>query len=327
MAITYDEISFIILLFGLLCLFIKKKKQIPGLRNIKIMALIVFIYNLSSAFMGLLTEAMWFSPDFSKACSYIHNCMFFTSCYYLPSFIGLIILDRCNAHHAKHWLFFLPPTLMEIFFFIVNSKTGRIFEISAVTTGYRHGSKFYHFVYDYGDLMWTTYLILVFFYIDDPYDDMTGLYNRRGFIRATEDTVALSRGKMNMILVRDVINFQDVNERFGRDIGDEAIIGISRKLYEKYHNDINHNMKKALANKEFKVYFQPIYDSHSKKIIISSIMDMTDRLDMPIITEGVENEQQYNYLKSLKCVQIQGFYFSTPVPKEEFEKLLLENEL
>lgn len=41
---------------------------------------------------------------------------------------------------------------------------------------------------------------------------------------------------MNMILVRDVINFQDVNERFGRDIGDEAIIGISRKLYEKYHN-------------------------------------------------------------------------------------------
>jgi hypothetical protein len=66
MAITYDEISFIILLFGLLCLFIKKKKQIPGLRNIKIMALIVFIYNLSSAFMGLLTEAMWFSPDFSK---------------------------------------------------------------------------------------------------------------------------------------------------------------------------------------------------------------------------------------------------------------------
>jgi diguanylate cyclase (GGDEF)-like protein len=313
---------------------------------------------------------------------------------------------------------------MEIFFFIVNSKTGRIFEISAVTTGYRHGSKFYHFVYDYGDLMWTTYLILVFFYIDDPYDDMTGLYNRRGFIRAAEDAVALSRGKMNMILVRDVINFQDVNERFGRDIGDEAIIGISRKLYEKYHNVaeigylgsdnfvlclsdinyqansdpnklasyvqselesdyeiefsdgiyqigdqkmdvllmidraiyahnktksnynnhvstfdqkmaeefsmqsyINHNMKKALANKEFKVYFQPIYDSHSKKIIISSIMDMTDRLDMPIITEGVENEQQYNYLKSLKCVQIQGFYFSTPAPKEEFEKLLLENEL
>lgn len=290
--------------------------------------------------------------------------MFFTSCYYLPSFIGLIILDRCNAHHAKHWLFFLPPTLMEIFFFIVNSKTGRIFEISAVTTGYRHGSKFYHFVYDYGDLMWTTYLILVFFYIDDPYDDMTGLYNRRGFIRAAEDAVALSRGKMNMILVRDVINFQDVNERFGRDIGDEAIIGIyqigdqkmdvllmiDRAIYahnktkSNYNNHvstfdqkmaeefsmqsyINHNMKKALANKEFKVYFQPIYDSHSKKIIISSIMDMTDRLDMPIITEGVENEQQYNYLKSLKCVQIQGFYFSTPAPKEEFEKLLLENEL
>jgi EAL domain-containing protein (putative c-di-GMP-specific phosphodiesterase class I) len=47
---------------------------------------------------------------------------------------------------------------------------------------------------------------------------------------------------------------------------------------------------------------------------------------MKVIAEGVENSEQVKILKSYDCDQIQGYYFSKPVPAEEFEKLM-EKEL
>ena len=35
------------------------------------------------------------------------------------------------------------------------------------------------------------------------------------------------------------------------------------------------------------------------------------------------NRNQMGFLKQMKCDSIQGYYYSRPLPKEEFEKLLL----
>ena len=64
-------------------------------------------------------------------------------------------------------------------------------------------------------------------------------------------------------------------------------------------------------------------DYHKSKIILNSIVDMTNNLDMPQITEGVETKEQFEMLKEMGCKLFQGYYFSKPVPLDEFEKLPL----
>lgn len=43
---------------------------------------------------------------------------------------------------------------------------------------------------------------------------------------------------------------------------------------------------------------------------------------MNIVAEGVENKKQLDFLQKVGCDYIQGFYFSPPIQKSEFEKLL-----
>ena len=59
------------------------------------------------------------------------------------------------------------------------------------------------------------------------------------------------------------------------------------------------------------------------KIIISSIIRMANRLNLPVVAEGVETKEQADMLLSYGCELMQGYYFSKPVPADEYEKMLL----
>ena len=56
--------------------------------------------------------------------------------------------------------------------------------------------------------------------------------------------------------------------------------------------------------------------------IVMSIIELAHRLDMKVVAEGVETKEQADYLKEYGCDYLQGFYFSKPLPEEEFAKLL-----
>lgn len=58
--------------------------------------------------------------------------------------------------------------------------------------------------------------------------------------------------------------------------------------------------------------------------MIEIIIDIAKYLNVPVIAEGVETEEQYLALKELGCDYIQGYYFSKPVPADEFEQFLKE---
>ena len=57
------------------------------------------------------------------------------------------------------------------------------------------------------------------------------------------------------------------------------------------------------------------------RIIISHIVRMVSDLGMKMIAEGVETEEQAQFLLSKGCSEMQGFRFYKPMPPEEFEKL------
>ena len=59
------------------------------------------------------------------------------------------------------------------------------------------------------------------------------------------------------------------------------------------------------------------------EIIIQSVIDMAHKLGIEVITEGVENNEQKDFLHKLGCDRIQGFLYDKPLPKEEFEAKLL----
>lgn len=53
--------------------------------------------------------------------------------------------------------------------------------------------------------------------------------------------------------------------------------------------------------------------------ILHSIITMSKRLNMPVITEGVETKEQVEFLRDMGTDFYQGFYFSRPMPASEFE--------
>lgn len=54
--------------------------------------------------------------------------------------------------------------------------------------------------------------------------------------------------------------------------------------------------------------------------IITSVIKMARLLNIPVIAEGVETKIQADFLLSLGCEIIQGFYYSKPLPVNSFEK-------
>lgn len=60
--------------------------------------------------------------------------------------------------------------------------------------------------------------------------------------------------------------------------------------------------------------------------IIESVVRMAKWLGMSVIAEGVEEKEQADFLKSIGCYYIQGYYYSRPIPLEDYEKLLNENK-
>ncbi|MCR5179370.1 MAG: EAL domain-containing protein [Lachnospiraceae bacterium] len=56
--------------------------------------------------------------------------------------------------------------------------------------------------------------------------------------------------------------------------------------------------------------------------MVKLIMDIAGFLEVPVVTEGVEEKAQVDKLREMGCDLIQGYYFSKPVPPEDFEKLI-----
>ena len=64
--------------------------------------------------------------------------------------------------------------------------------------------------------------------------------------------------------------------------------------------------------------------SEQDKIIISSVVDMTNKLQKQILCEGVETEEQKTFLTSVGCHAWQGYLCSKPVPIVEFERKFIQ---
>jgi len=67
-------------------------------------------------------------------------------------------------------------------------------------------------------------------------------------------------------------------------------------------------------------------DLESDKNIINYIVYLAKRLSVKTIVEGVETKEQADFVRNLKCDVIQGYYYSKPISKEDFEDYFNTNK-
>jgi EAL domain-containing protein (putative c-di-GMP-specific phosphodiesterase class I) len=60
--------------------------------------------------------------------------------------------------------------------------------------------------------------------------------------------------------------------------------------------------------------------------IVTTIIALAANLKLQVISEGVETQEQVAFLRQHGCHQMQGYYFSRPLPAAAFEAALRENE-
>lgn len=66
-------------------------------------------------------------------------------------------------------------------------------------------------------------------------------------------------------------------------------------------------------------------DCEKERLMISDIINMAHHLGITVLAEGVETKIQRDMLKEAGCEIVQGYYYSKPVPIEEYELLLKKN--
>ena len=73
-------------------------------------------------------------------------------------------------------------------------------------------------------------------------------------------------------------------------------------------------------------FIRDITESQDDAVIALTIIHMAHSLKLDVIAEGVETLMQLAYLKHHRCDQIQGYYFSRPLPVAELEQILCQGK-
>ncbi len=66
------------------------------------------------------------------------------------------------------------------------------------------------------------------------------------------------------------------------------------------------------------------FDNEKGRVILNYTVNMTKELNLKSLAEGVETKEQYEQIKQLGIEYTQGFYFSKPLPPDEFVKKIKE---
>lgn len=75
-----------------------------------------------------------------------------------------------------------------------------------------------------------------------------------------------------------------------------------------------------------KTFIDSLGEIKSSDIITSSVIEMMKRLGLEIIAEGVEKQEQYEFLKKMNCDDIQGFYLARPMSADLIRTVIREEK-
>ena len=75
------------------------------------------------------------------------------------------------------------------------------------------------------------------------------------------------------------------------------------------------------------IFVRNAFNERQDVRMLELVMGIAEHLAVPVIAEGVETKEQMLTLKALGCDIAQGYYFSKPVPAQEFERFVVERSM
>ena len=76
-----------------------------------------------------------------------------------------------------------------------------------------------------------------------------------------------------------------------------------------------------------KVFVDDLPFCYDASVMFNTIMTLAKNMNIPVLAEGIETEDQVEYLLKEGCDYVQGFYYSMPVPAQEMRKILIGKKL
>lgn len=67
-----------------------------------------------------------------------------------------------------------------------------------------------------------------------------------------------------------------------------------------------------------------LMQDNNQKVIVSTIISMAESLKLEVVVEGVESQEQLEFLIDNGCTQFQGYLVGTPMAKQDFQTLLFK---
>ena len=85
---------------------------------------------------------------------------------------------------------------------------------------------------------------------------------------------------------------------------------------------INLPIQEVKLDQEF---IRDIDKDKKKETIVKMIVSLAHSLDLNVVAEGVETEEELDYILRMECDELQGYYYSKPLNKAQFETFLQVN--
>ncbi|HEX8949087.1 MAG TPA: EAL domain-containing protein [Dissulfurispiraceae bacterium] len=126
------------------------------------------------------------------------------------------------------------------------------------------------------------------------------------------------------IEITESIAMSNVEDTIAR-LGELSDIGVSASLDDFGTGYSSLSSLKRLPVRKLKIdrsFINGIASDRDDRAILTAVLLMARTMDLKVVAEGIEREEQFFYLRSLKCDEAQGFLFSEPLPAEEFGELM-----
>ena len=137
-------------------------------------------------------------------------------------------------------------------------------------------------------------------------------------IRTRVDIAGIPRSKINIEITESVIgsDFEFMTKQIAR---------FKALGFQVWMDDFGAGYSSLNVLKEipfdlikFDMSFMRHFDEKNNgKIILSELMKLAFAIGVDTVCEGVENEEQLQFLKEIGCSKIQGFYYCKPIPMEQ----------
>mgnify|MGYP003293774493 CR=1 FL=1 len=123
-----------------------------------------------------------------------------------------------------------------------------------------------------------------------------------------------------------LLEVKDLRTSFFTDAGEvKAVDGVSFSLddFGTGQSNLNYIVDMPVQIVKFdRTMINSYFENGKAKYVMDAAMHMIQGMELEIVAEGIETKEQYDTMRALDISYIQGYYFSKPIPEQEFLKFI-----